>query len=115
VPLAERWQEDRNDMNAIIEIFAEASVSNHLLQLFISRSDQTEINLFRRLAADSLYRVFFQNAQQLALQGQGKAADFIQEQRSSMSAFNMAGAGGVCSRKRTFFVTEEFGLDQVLR
>ena len=56
-----------------------------------------------------------QHAQQFDLERERYVADFIEEKRAAIGAFNLTLGGLYSSGERAFFVAEEFALQQILR
>src|ERR1700722_14124135 len=53
-PFAQRGKLYRDDVNAVVKIFPEASGASHLLEIFVGSADQPKIDLAERAAAESL-------------------------------------------------------------
>jgi hypothetical protein len=56
-----------------------------------------------------------QHTQQLRLQGDGHLRYFVEEKRSAGGALEVALVLAHCARKRTAFVPEQLGFDQIRR
>src|SRR5882724_3397562 len=92
--LTQRRQEDRDHIDAVIKIFAELPFPYQLFQVVVGRGDQAEVDLLRGLAAQTLYGMLFQHAQQLALQRKLEGRDLVEEQSAVVRLLDMTGARG---------------------
>ena len=66
------------------------------------------------VAADALETAFLQDPQQAFLRLQRKVGDVVQEQGSAGRDFQFPFLAALGPREGAFFVTEEFGFDQIL-
>ena len=64
---AQRGELYRDDVNAVVKIFAEAPGTGHLLKIFVGSADQTKIDLAQCAATESLDHVVFENAEEFGL------------------------------------------------
>ena len=81
-PLAQRRQEHRHDVDAIIEVGTEVAPSHCGLEVAIGGADETEIHLQRPCAADTFELAFLKDTQQLRLEGRRDLADLVEQQRN---------------------------------
>ena len=65
--------------------------------------------------ADALEFLLLEDAKYLGLQRQRHVADLVEEQRAAVALLEFADMTAVGSGERTFFMTEQFALQQVLR
>ena len=68
--LAQRRNEDREDIQSIVEILAERSLGDGCLKILIGCRDQTHIGVQRFGAADAFELAFLNDAQQFHLRRQ---------------------------------------------
>ena len=113
--LAQRRKENRDNIDAEIEILAEASLAHAVFQVIVCRRDQAKINFSGAAAAEPLHGAFLQDAQQLALQGRIERCDLVQKKRAIVRQFNEPRLGSIGPGERAFLIAEEFGLHQTLR
>jgi hypothetical protein len=59
---AQRWQPNREGVDAVVEVFAEAAVADELLERPVGRANQPEVDRDRLVAAEALEAPFFENA-----------------------------------------------------
>jgi hypothetical protein len=78
----------------------------------VGRRYQTEINLNLLARTKTAHAAGFQNTQQLNLQGRRHIPDLIEEKRPLMGLFEATDLTLVRAGKRTFFMSEQFGLEQ---
>ena len=67
-PIAQRRHADRDHVDPVVEILAEPSFLDRLLEIDVGRRDQPEVGLDRLRSADALDLAFLDGAQQLGLQ-----------------------------------------------
>ena len=111
---AQRRKLDRDDVDPVVKIFAEAPGTCHLLKIFVGSADQTKIDLAQRAAAESLDHVVLEYAEEFGLKGQGKGCDLIEEESAAVGQFNLARAGFGGSCESAALAAEELGLDEIL-
>src|ERR1700678_4404538 len=68
-PLAERRQQDGEDVQTIVEITPELTATYHPAQISIGCSDEPNIDLVSSTASEALELLLLQDTQQLRLQG----------------------------------------------
>ena len=78
--LAQRRDEDRDDVEAIVQVFAEAPVFDHRLEIAVGGGQDAHVHFDRFGAADVRDLFFLQSAQQLGLHADIDLADFVQQQ-----------------------------------
>ena len=111
-PLAQRRERDREDIQSIVEIVPESILPDFVRQITIGGGNDPHVDVHRARAAQSLELSLLQNAQQLWLQLDRKVADFVQEQRPSMSELEPPGLARMRSRERAALASEQLALDQ---
>ena len=114
LPLAQRRQMDRNDIQAIEQILAEGSFGHHLLQIAVGRGDDAHVDLGRVRVADALELALLQHAQQLHLHPGAHRPDLVHEQRALVRLLEAALPRADRARERAAHVTEQLGLEQRL-
>jgi ribosomal protein L18 len=77
--LAQGWQAQRHDIEAIIEILAEHALADQLTQVAVGGGNDAHIGLDRRASAHSRVLALLQHAQQAGLGFQRHVADLVQE------------------------------------
>ena len=90
----------------MIEVLAEPRLLDGSCEILIGRCNDTDINLDRRLPADTVKLAFRQNAQQSRLQCRRHVTDFIEEQGAAVGLFEAPNAARVCASEGAFFVAE---------
>src|SRR5690606_16766231 len=73
--LAERGERDRNDVQAKIEVVAEASRRDFVAELPVRRGDDADVDRARPVAADPQDFAFLEDAQELRLELETDLAD----------------------------------------
>src|SRR5438477_5647008 len=108
-------QLDRHDGESIVQVFAEFSFGNHLLQVVIAGGDQPHVDPTRLPTTNTLDFPFLNRAQDLALQHEAHVADLVEKQRSTARAFEAADLACDGAGERTFLMPEQLALEQILR
>ncbi len=85
--LAKRRNAQRNHIEAHEQVFAEASVTHKLRQVFVGRGDQAHVCRNFRRTAYAHEAAFLQSAQQDALRFKRQLGDFIEEKRAAVRQF----------------------------
>ncbi len=91
VTFAQRGKLNRNNVDAVVEILAEAAGVNHLFQVFMGGADQPKVDLALGAAAQALHHMIFQHPQQLGLERKGEGRDLIQKECALIREFNLTG------------------------
>jgi hypothetical protein len=113
--LAQRRQPDRQHVQPVVEVGAEAAGGHHRRQVAAGGGDHAHVDALDAVAAQRLDLLLLQRAQQLALQRQRHVADLVEEQRAAVGELELAvaalavGAGVGAGRD-----AEELGLEQGL-
>jgi len=88
--VAQRRHLDFYDIEPEIEVFTESPLGHQLLEVFISRCDDPDIDFDRRVRADSFQGPFRQHAQQFHLSGCIDLTNFIEKQSSAVRLLETA-------------------------
>ena len=102
-------------MNAMEQILPKCFFAHTRFQIAVGRDYDANIDRDRLIAANAFDFAFFEDAQQLGLHVQGHVADFIEKYRSLISLLEFANVATGGAGERSFFVSEQFGLDQLRR
>ena len=114
-PLAQRRHPDREDVQPVVEVLAEAAFADQADQIPVGRRDQPEVDLDLVLAADRIDLAVLQGAQQLHLGVERQLADLVEEQRAAIGFEEFADALLDGAGEGAFLVAEQDALDQILR
>ena len=98
-PVRSRKRRDRHldDVEAVIEILAEAAGLDLLDQPLVGRGDDADVDLARVARADRLDLARLQHAQQLDLRLERHLADLVEEQGAAIGILR---SGRSCVRTR---------------
>ena len=92
--IAQRRHEDRNDVQAEVEILAEAAAADLAGQFLVGRRQHADVDPDARRAADRLDHLLLQRAQDLRLRLQAHVANLVEEQRAAVGQLELAAAIG---------------------
>ena len=110
--LAKRREANRERVDAVIEILAEASVAHELLERPVGGGDETEVHRDRFVAAEALEAPFLEDAQELGLCDERHVPDFVEEQRAVVRELEPARLPIVRARERALLVAEDFRFEE---
>ena len=102
-------------VEAVEEVFAEASVVGSLPHVEVGGSDDTYVGLAHLSGAHAQELSRLQHAQQPHLRLQGQFAHFVQEQGAPVGYLEIAFVLVLGVREGTFLVSEELGVNGALR
>ena len=94
--VAQRRQVERDDVEAVEEVFAEAALFDGLLQVDVGGGDDADVDLDFVGAAEMHEAAVLQHAQDLGLHIHAHGADFVEEQRAADRRLRR----GLSSRRR---------------
>ena len=114
--VAQRRHPQRDDVQAVVEVLAERSLLDRLLQVDVGGRNQPEVGLDRVRPADALDLALLDGAQQLGLQLVAQVADLVQEQRAAgCASSNLPSCWRMAPVNAPFFVAEQRAFDQLPR
>ena len=105
--VAQRRQIQRQDVEAIVEIFAEKPFLHQLDQVFLRRADHPHIDVHFMILANAAEGAVVEKAQQLGLHARRHLANFIQQHRAAVGLLEEA----LLALQR---VAKQLALDRVL-
>src|SRR5262249_18959609 len=88
---AKRRHPQANDIQAVVKVFAEASLRDHLFEIGVSRRDDSYIDLCGPLFAKWLYFALMQKSQELWLYVQRQIANLVEEECAARCGANHSG------------------------
>ena len=110
--LAQRRQQDGDDVEPIVEVVAELPFLHHLLEVAVRRGDDAHIDMHRLLAAYAVELLLLEHAQQLDLHVLVHLRDLIEEDRAVVRELELAELALHSPRERPLLVAEELGLQE---
>ena len=78
-PFPQRRDDDRDHVEAVVQVLLELAVVDHLLEVAIGGRDHACIRAYRLSRADALEFPLLENSQQLGLKFQGQFAHLIKK------------------------------------
>ena len=111
-PLAQGRNPDREDVQPVVEVGAEAAVGRHRPEVAVGGGDQPHVHLALVRRAEPLELALLEHAQQLGLQLQRQVADLVEEDGAVVGELEAALAGGDGAGEGAPFVAEQLALDQ---
>src|SRR4029077_5499142 len=110
--LAERWQRNGENIQPIVQILSEFTVTDHLPQISIGCRDNTNIDSRCARAAYGLELALLEDTEQLGLKLQRHVSDFIKKQCASVRQRKPADMGIDSSGKGSAFVPEKLTFEK---
>ena len=98
---------------AIKKILTKTAIFNHGGQVAMSCRNNADVDVVRAGGSEPLDFSLLNQAQQLHLRLKRKLADFVKEERATVSQLNFAGLIGNRASKGSAHVSKELGLNQV--
>src|SRR6266481_1222311 len=111
--LPQRREQDRKNIQAIIEVAAKFVPLDHVVQIPVGRSYEPDVYLMGPSAAQPLELLLLQHAEKLWLQGQWDVAHLVEEQRPLVRHLEAADLLRDRAGKRAFFVSKKFAFQQI--
>ena len=105
----------RHDMQAVIQILAELTLTDGLHRLLIGGADDPHIHLARAGRAQWLHHRGLQETQQFGLQRGRHFANLIEEERAAIGSGGGAGLIGNGAGETAFQMPENLGFQQIMR
>ena len=102
-----------DDSQPIKEVFPKTALRDLLVQILVGRRDHPNIDLQWLSGADRFDFAILQCPKDLGLRLEAHVSDFIEEDGPAIGLDKFPRLSAVGAGKRAFFVTEEFGLDQL--
>ena len=115
VAVAQWRNDDGEDVQAVIEVFAESPLRGHLHELAVRGRDDADVDFDLLVRADPLDGALLQDAQQLGLHRQREFADFVEKDRAAVGLFESPFPRPVGSGEGPFFVAEQLAFDDAFR
>ena len=103
---------NREDAEAVVEVFAEGLVVDGLEQVAVGGGDDPDVDRQRRAAADALDLALLEDAEELGLGLQGEIADLVQEEAPAVGQLEAADPPGEGAGEGALLVAEQLALDQ---
>ena len=107
-------QPEVHDVEAVVEILAEAAGADLLLEVAVGRGDDADVDLLGLAVADAEDDALLQRAEELHLEVQRQLADLVEEERALVGRLELAGPRRDRAGEGALHVAEELALDQVL-
>src|SRR5436190_1232586 len=82
--LAQRGNDDRDDVEPVEQIFLELAVGDHLTDVAVGGRDDAQVDALGPLGAERLELALLQHTQQLRLQRETHGADLVEEDRPAV-------------------------------
>src|SRR4029077_16285897 len=103
---------NRKNIQAVIQIFAEFAVANHLLQVLVGCSNHANIDSRCTRAAHGLKLALLEHAEQLGLKLQWHVSHFLEEQRPTIRQRKAADMRIDGAGKGATFVSEQLAFEK---
>ena len=113
--LAQRGHLDWENVEAVVQVFAEAAHLDHAFEVLVGGRDDAHIDALGLVAAHAFEGTFLQHTQQLDLHRQRHIADFIKEQGAAVGQLETPGTAGDRPGKGALLVAEQFAFEQLCR
>src|SRR5438034_8727829 len=106
---------DGEDVQAVVEVFAEALLLDQASEVAVRRGDQADVDLDRPGAADTLELLLLEDPEELRLEVERDLADLVEEERAAMGHLEAPDLLRDGSGERAPLVAEELALQETRR
>src|SRR5581483_11077732 len=110
--LAEGRDLDREDVESVEEVGAEAALLDHALERAVRRGDDAHVDGDFALATDALELALLEDAEELDLRGARQLADLVEQERAAVGALEAAEVARRRARESSLLVPEELALEE---
>src|ERR1017187_1553539 len=114
LPIAERSERQRDDVQPVEEILAKAALGDGLREIPVRRRDDADVDRHGFRSAHARHATLLQDAQEVELQLRADVADFVEEERAAVRGHEFALAARRGAREGSLLVAEELGLEERL-
>src|SRR5690554_4449062 len=111
--LSQRRKLDVDDVQAVVEIFAQPSFADLLLEVSIGRGDEADVHADGFDAADALKFLLLKRAEKLHLHARWDLRDLIEKKRALVRELKTARLARHGAGERPALVSEELRLEQL--
>ena len=111
-PLAQRRHVDREHVQSIVQILAQAARFHRLLNFHVGCRQDAHVHVDQLAAAQARILMVLQDVQELGLQVGAHFRDFVQEDRALGGQLKLPRLGTHGAGKRALLVAEQFGFEQ---
>ena len=113
-PLAQRRELDRDDVQAEVEVLAEAARGHLVAEDAVRRGDDAHVDRARLASAHAEHLALLEDAQELRLDVRAHLADLVEEERAAVGALEAAGPRRDGAGEGALLVAEELALEHAL-
>ncbi|MNZ65461.1 hypothetical protein D3C78_836560 [compost metagenome] len=113
--LRQRRDLEIDDVQAVVEIFAELFTLHRFWQIAVSSRDNPYVNVDITVAAQRAHFALLQHAQQFDLQWRGHITNFIEEKRPAFCGLEKPFPAAHRARKRAARMPKEFRFKKLFR
>ena len=110
--IPEGGQRERDDIQAVEQVFPELPRLHHGLEVAVGGREHAHVHADQLVPADPLEGPLLQGAQQLHLQLGRHVADLVEEYRAAVGQLELAEAALLGVGERALLVAEQLGLEQ---
>ena len=110
--LAQRWDRQLDDVDAVEQVLAEGPVGDQLREILVGGAEDAHVDTLFAFAADRAHRLLLDRAQQLDLQQQRQLADLVEQQRATVCGLEQAILVARRAGEAALAVAEQLALHQ---
>lgn len=109
---AQRRYGDRENMEPVIQVFAEPSCRDLVAERAVGHGDHAHVYADLARSAQAPERTLFEEAKQLGLQCQGNPGDLVEDDRTAIGELEQSLAGGLGVSESPLLVSEKLTLNE---
>src|SRR5580658_5574941 len=108
--LPKRWDANRKNIQAVVQIAAKFTFRNHPDQVAVGRSNQANVHLQSSRAPEPFKLLFLKSSQKLRLDFRGNVRHLVEEKRAAIGQLQPPNFPADRARECTLFMSKQFAL-----
>src|SRR5439155_7049763 len=110
--VAERGNEERNDIETIKEILAKPAVQDFLFEIFVGGGDDADVDTTGLVRPDRFEALLFEYTQHFGLRAETHIADFVEKESPTVRLLKLAYFVVACAGEAALDMAEKFRLNE---
>src|SRR5580698_8526154 len=110
--LAQRRNENRENIETIVEVFAEAAGLHGFLNVHVGGGENAHVCFDHVASTEARVLMILEDVEKLGLEVRAHLGDFVEEDRALVGEFAFTGLGAVSSGEGALFESEEFRFEE---
>lgn len=111
--VAEGWEVDGDDVEAVVEVFAEVTFADFVFEVEVGGGDDAGVDLLGAVVADAFELAFLEDSEESDLKLWVEGSDFVEEDGSALGGLETACFIADSACEGAFDVAEKFGFEEL--